>query len=64
MKEKNKDLSEKLTILEAKSTQMTKKGEAISSKTRSKITSMDLHWDKEGNWVEMLDDEDPFVQEN
>ena len=49
LKEKNKDLSEKLTISEAKSTQTTKTSEALSSKTKSKLTSTDLQWDEEGN---------------
>ena len=64
MKEKNKDLSEKLTLSEAKSTQTTKTCDATSSKTRSKLISTNLQWDEEGNWVEMPDDEDPYVQEN
>ena len=42
LKKQNKDLSNKLTILEAKSTQTTKTGEATSSKTKSKLTSTDL----------------------
>ena len=42
LKKQNKDLSNKLTILEAKSTQTTKTGEATSSKLKSKLTSTDL----------------------
>ena len=58
---KNKDLSDKLTQSEAKSTQTLKTGEATSSKDKSKITSTDLSWDEEENWAEMSDDEDPFI---
>ena len=53
LKKKNKDLSEKLTLSEAKSTQTIKKDEAISFETNSKLTSTDLQWDEEGNWAEM-----------
>ena len=64
MQEKNKDLSEKLTKSEAKSAQTTKTGEATSSKAKSKLTSIDLNWDEEGNWAEMPKDKDPFISEN
>ena len=64
LKEKNKDMSEKLMQLGAKSAQTTTKGEASASSAKSKITSIDLHWDEEGNWAEMPKDEDPFVQES
>ena len=43
LQEKNKDLSEKLTLSEAKSTQMVKTGEASSSRAKSKLTSTDLN---------------------
>ena len=64
LKQQNKDLSEKLTKSEAKSTQTTKTGEATSSKAKSKLTSTDLQWDEEGNWADMLEDKDPFIQEH
>ena len=38
-----------------------KTGEATSSKAKSKLTSTDLHWDEEGNWAKMPEDEDPFI---
>ena len=49
LQERNKDLSEKLTLSEAKSTQTVKTIEASSSKAKSKLTSTDLNWEKEGN---------------
>ena len=64
MREQNRDLSEKLTQSGAKSTKTTKRGESTSFKAKSKIISTDLQWDKEGNWAEMPEDDDPFVQEN
>ena len=64
LKEKNKDLSDKLTQSEAKSTQTIKTGEAASSKGKSKLTSIDLSWDEEGNWADMPEDEDPFIAQH
>ena len=64
LQERNKDLSEKLTLLEAKSTQTVKTGEASSSRAKSKLTITDLNWDEEGNWAKMPEDEDPFIAEN
>ena len=64
LQERNKDLSEKLTLSEAKSTQIVKTSEASSSKAKSKLTSTDLNWDEEGNWAKMPEDEDPFISEN
>ena len=64
LQEKNKDLSEKLTKSKAKSAQATKTGEATSSKAKSKLTSTNLQWDEEGNWADMPEDEDPFIQEH
>ena len=64
LKKQNKDLSEKLTKSEAKSTQTTQVGEAASSKAKSKLTSTDLQWDEEGNWADTPEDEDPFIQEH
>ena len=64
LKMQNKDLSEKLTKSKAKSTQTIKAGEATSSKAKAKLTSTDLQWDEEGNWVDMQEDEDPFIQEH
>ena len=43
LKEKNKDLSKKLTISKAKSMQTVKNGEASSSKAKSKLTSTNLN---------------------
>ena len=64
LQEKNKDLNKKLTKSEAKSAQTTKTGEATSSKAKSKLPSIDLQWDEEGNWADMPEDEDPFIQEH
>ena len=41
-----------------------KTGEASSSKVKSRLTSIDLSWDEEGNWANMLEDEDPFIAQH
>ena len=64
LQEKNKALSAKLTLSEAKSTQTVKTGEASSSRAKSKLTSTDLNWDEEGNWAEMPEDTDTFIAEH
>ena len=43
LQERNKDLSDKLTQSEAKSTQTVKTGEVSSSKDKSKLTNTDLN---------------------
>ena len=43
---------------------MTKTGEATSSKAKSKLTSTELQRDEDGNWADMPEDKDPFIQEH
>ena len=62
--ERNKYLSDKLTQSEAKSMQTVKTGEASRSKDKSKLTSINLSWDEEGNWADMPNDEDPFIAQH